>query len=381
MSSPATTILFGAFDRHNLGDLLFPHVVSALLPGHDLHYAGLINRDLRAYGGHQLRSIAELARELHGSVNLIHVGGELLTCAAADAQAMLGAGASTSIFDPAPYVAAKARFRHPTWFACNAVGGADFDRSSPALREAVLARLRDMDSISVRDRQTQAALARHGIAAALVPDPGVMTAALFAERIAQHRASGEVAHIAGMFPNGHIAVQFSADFADDASLNSLAAQCDRLATATGLAIILFRAGAAPLHDSMDLYRALRQRMRESARAALFESLNIWDICALIAASRGYLGSSLHGRMLALAYALPRVTLVLPHQAQPGKHRAFIEAWEDPAMPGAVPPDQGAAALLAAMDTDPTRSRHQAERLVALYRAGCESWRSKIPPHA
>ena len=44
-------ILFGAFDRHNFGDLLFPHVAAALLPGRDLRFAGLAERDLRGCGG------------------------------------------------------------------------------------------------------------------------------------------------------------------------------------------------------------------------------------------------------------------------------------------------------------------------------------------
>ena len=44
-------ILFGAFDRHNFGDLLFPHIATALLPGRELRFAGLALRDLRPYGG------------------------------------------------------------------------------------------------------------------------------------------------------------------------------------------------------------------------------------------------------------------------------------------------------------------------------------------
>jgi len=48
-------ILFGAFDRHNLGDLLFPHIAGALLPGTDLFHAGLARRDLRPHGGHAVR--------------------------------------------------------------------------------------------------------------------------------------------------------------------------------------------------------------------------------------------------------------------------------------------------------------------------------------
>jgi hypothetical protein len=44
-------ILFGPFDRHNLGDLLFAHIASALLPGRELVVAGLAERDLRPSAG------------------------------------------------------------------------------------------------------------------------------------------------------------------------------------------------------------------------------------------------------------------------------------------------------------------------------------------
>ena len=35
------TILFGAFDRHNFGDLLFPYIAAALLPDTPVLFAGL----------------------------------------------------------------------------------------------------------------------------------------------------------------------------------------------------------------------------------------------------------------------------------------------------------------------------------------------------
>jgi hypothetical protein len=38
-SSPI--ILFGAFDRHNLGDMLFPHVLAAMLAPQAVVHAGL----------------------------------------------------------------------------------------------------------------------------------------------------------------------------------------------------------------------------------------------------------------------------------------------------------------------------------------------------
>ena len=47
-------ILFGAFDRHNFGDLLLAQVAAGCLPERELHFAGLADRDLRAWDGARL---------------------------------------------------------------------------------------------------------------------------------------------------------------------------------------------------------------------------------------------------------------------------------------------------------------------------------------
>ena len=65
----APLILFGAFDRHNLGDLLLGRIAAALaarlLPGREVRFAGLASRDLRADGGARVQALAELARDWH----------------------------------------------------------------------------------------------------------------------------------------------------------------------------------------------------------------------------------------------------------------------------------------------------------------------------
>ncbi len=89
-TAKAPLILFGAFDRHNLGDLLFPHIISALLPEAQPQFAGLAQRDMRADGGHQVLALADLIRQYAGQpVRLIHVGGELLDCDLYQAAIML----------------------------------------------------------------------------------------------------------------------------------------------------------------------------------------------------------------------------------------------------------------------------------------------------
>ena len=65
----APLILFGAFDRHNLGDLLLGRIAAELaarlLPGRDVRFAGLAARDLRADGGARVQALAELVLEWH----------------------------------------------------------------------------------------------------------------------------------------------------------------------------------------------------------------------------------------------------------------------------------------------------------------------------
>src|SRR5512135_395773 len=91
-SNLASTILFGAFDRHNFGDLLFPHITAALLERNSPIFAGLAERDLSCFGGHRVRALARLAADWgEHPANIIHVGGELLTCDAWQAAVMLQA--------------------------------------------------------------------------------------------------------------------------------------------------------------------------------------------------------------------------------------------------------------------------------------------------
>ena len=381
------TILFGAFDRHNFGDLLFPHIAAALLAPEHPVFAGLVARDLRPCGGHQVEALADLAQRWGDRpVNIIHAGGELLTCDAWQAAVMtLPPGEALDIilrFDGhphgarewaqdrtrivalAPYTVQRQLFPHVRSIIYNAVGGVDIDESDPPLRAEVLANLREADAVGVRDRTTQAHLQAAGIRTRLMPDPAVMVAELFGEAIHRRSGQGEVARIRQAFPQGYLAVQFSTDFADDATLSAMARQLDVLARATRLGIVFFRAGAAPWHDDIDGFARVISRLQE-ASAKLLTSLDLWDICALIATSRGYLGSSLHGRIVAMAFALPRVNVV--HAAQPGKQAAFASTWEAAEVSKVVQVDGIARAMLEALRIDASVLRQKAGDLAACYR--------------
>lgn len=400
MESPTPTILFGAFDRHNFGDLLFPHIAAALLPGENLIFAGLAERDLRPYGGHRVWALPLLAAELDGqAANILHVGGELLTCDVWQAAVMLlapdEAQATIARLDAhprerlrwaqdflscpqlAPYTLAPGLLGRENPVVYNGVGGVDLVSRDARFRKEIEAKLKAADLVGVRDRITLDHLVESGIKARLMPDPAVMVAELFGEEIRLQARQGETAQILESFPPGYIAVQFSADFGDDATLSEIAAQLDQISHETGLGIVFFRAGAAPWHDDLDCYLRAASRMQSPA-VKIFTSLNLWAICALIAHSRAYCGSSLHGRILAMAFALPRINLRHPAEARrETKHSAYAATWEVPGIPISVEVPRIHRGMREAMAADPAALRQEARALASLYRKEFEAIRTKF----
>jgi hypothetical protein len=201
-ASGIPTVLFGAFDRHNFGDLLFPHVIARMLPRDELLFAGLADRDLRAYGGHRVVALPRLAHALRDrTVNLIHVGGELLTCDAWEAAVMVSsrdeaqdviaahaawqrdrlawARGKIGVAALAPYALARQSLPQATRVLFNAVGGVELNTRDADMRAEVLAHLEAADYVSVRDRETKAVLGTCGLATRLAPDPVAMVAELF----------------------------------------------------------------------------------------------------------------------------------------------------------------------------------------------------------
>jgi hypothetical protein len=388
------TVLFGAFDRHNFGDLLFPHIVARMLPHCGLLYAGLAARDMRLYGGHTVRSVHgfELS-SVERTVHVVHAGGELLTCDAWEASVMLStpaevrsALASENAWNEdrlawahsrfgfptlAPYVLSKESIPHinVSRVCFNAVGGVDLEGRDPLLRAQVLTALKAADDVSARDRTTQAILEASGVAARLIPDPAVMVAELFGTTIRSRAAQGAMKKIFEAFPRGYATVQFDAGFGDDPTLNTIARELDRWSGPSGLGVVLFRAGAAPWHDDLELYQRVASRMPATS-VRIFGSLNLWDICSVIAHSRVYCGSSLHGRIVAMAFALPRVNISHPSRgSSQTKQTAFAATWEPADMIAAVGVEHIADAMDHTLALDRAMLLHTAREMTDRYRDG------------
>ena len=287
-------------------------------------FAGLADRDLTPWGGQRVRALAALARDWErewgdAPADLLHVGGELLTCDLYQAGVMLqtDADAADAIarFDRDPaaglawarnllgleqtlaYLAPKALFRHPGRFEYRAVGGVELVHQSAEITREAVTRLQEADAVGIRDRTTLAYIRGLGIEARLEADPAARVPALFGETIAWHSVRGEPERVTRNFPEGYLALQFAAEHGDDDSLRLLAECLD--SSSPGMGVVMFRAGAAPWHDDLAVYTRLA-RLMPGRRIHVFESLDVWDICALIAGARACCCGSLHAWILAKA---------------------------------------------------------------------------------
>lgn len=390
-------ILFGAFDRHNLGDLLFPHIISALLPEAQPLFAGLVQRDMRAYGGHQVLALADLIRQHAGQpVRLIHVGGELLDCDLYQAAIMLQSTAEARQLirrydaDPSAglrwaqqqsglqqqcaYLADKRCFAQSSRFIYNAIGGVELNSASDGYRQAVLAQLKQADFISVRDQQTRQILAQAGIPSQLQPDCVALLPTLFGSTVDQHAHQGEVAAIRHRCANGYLAVQFAAEYGDDASLAAIATQLAVVAQQQEVGIVFFRAGAAPWHDAIEVYQRIAALL-PGIHTQRFHSLNIWDICALLRHCRAFCGTGLHGRIIANSFARPAVSFAAAGKGN--KLAAYLHSHLPPDGAEVAPLNGISHALAQSRACNPSLLTQAAQHAASDARHGCERWLSSL----
>lgn len=334
--SDGPIVLFGAFDRHNLGDFLLGQAAARQAAPRPCLFAGLRAADWRPCGGFAVQSIgAVLAgwkrRFGEAPFDLIHVGGEILDTDAWEAAVMLLDGAEAAdvirrldrdaagrmawaagflgCASPSPYVFDRSAAPWVRHVEFRGVGGVGLAQRDPAFRRSVATALAGADLMTVRDGRTRAALAALGIEAAVQLDP-VTTLGFW--------LATEVAPV----PSGvrdYVAVQFAASFGDDATLAALAAALDRLA----LPVLLFRAGAAPWHDELDVYARFCCHLRMPVRR--IDSLHVRDICAAIAGARLCLASSLHVLLVAGRFGVPAIGLERL-DGEGAKLRAYAETW-------------------------------------------------------
>jgi hypothetical protein len=334
-------LLVGAFERDNFGDSLFLALSRRLFPVGSTAAASVLSADMSAVSGVRVLSVDEALRSCSWDVVWV-VGGEVGGVTVRDALPMSLAGPAGDAYEGLDDHDRAAFDRIATGLESGAAAyipdlglypaavGTDLVLHSvgvgAAAREsggAEASSLRSARVLTVRERASVALLDELGVTSVLAPDLVHSLPLFFPELRPSVDESGRPRFFVFQMNDG----MFQASDVDDIAETVLAVGRDQ-----GLRTVLLPAGTARHHDDPASYERLASAMRALDPGADVEVVDTRDplgIAMVIASAACWVGSSLHGRIVASAYHVPRVSLAVQ------KVTAYAETWSD-GMPYDVP---------------------------------------------
>ena len=165
--------------------------------------------------------------------------------------------------------------------------------------------MEDFDFVSTRDYLGTAMKT-------FAPDSVITIKKNFENKILAHKPTN--------FSRKYIAVQFRRR---EKQIAEIAHELSELVNTTNYGVVFFRAGS--VHDTLDSYEMIQKKLADvgvTKNIHVFRGLNIWDITSIIANSELVIGTSLHVRIIAFAFAIPRVTF-----SDRPKHESMINHWD------------------------------------------------------
>ncbi|MEC3879774.1 polysaccharide pyruvyl transferase family protein [Parapedobacter sp. 10938] len=338
--------IIGAFDRFNYGDLLFPLVIEAQLATYgqsfDTRYFGIIESDLSALGGKptdDIQAFYRACRESTGHTSVIVAGGEAV---AVTWSSLLLALNSTfkrtrrfhhyinKVIDlnafakrrlhgetALPFVFTASDFAGVDRVIFNSLGGSEIDPATFNRFGALRDKLRGVDYFAVRDEATQRNLAKQGIDTHLYPDSAILMSSFYPVALLAERVSPQVAEYVAGNRHRYVFFQIKNNHAK-ANERLLAQQLDAVASKTGLHLCLCPIGKALNHDDHLALQRIAPLLAQPS--ILFDEVTIWDIMYLVANAGVYVGTSLHGAITAMSYAVPYVGIAVT------KLHSYLQTW-------------------------------------------------------
>jgi hypothetical protein len=312
-------VLFGAFERHNFGDLLMGYVFERLLGGYGLKvvYASILENDLRNYGGNKVYSIVDLiGAGLDARTPILHVGGEVVPCSfvdslLADSPLVLDQYRTDvvnkllkmiDINRPYPYltppvellggkpVAWGNRIFYGAGFTCNDVNAEIADLVQKTFNGSLYA--------GFRDHQSLRNALRSGVENARFSPDIVLYISKLLERDGDYGA-------------GYLLLHFNAHFLQCYD-EILVVQLKVISGTWSGSIKVALAGTILGADSVGaIKRFIDLAANRGLSIEFLPSMNIFDICRQISEAKIVVSTSLHYRIVAKSYGIPRISMDNP----------------------------------------------------------------------
>ncbi len=341
-----TILIIGAFDRYNYGDLLFPLVIEKQLSsygaGFEFEYFGLVESDLSAVGGLPTKGLQDFyarCSDPNWPVHVIIAGGEALGVTwnslyaalnplfqkinkrhvrinkiidlnALTRKILRGKTALPFVFDKTDFAGVKS-------VILNSLGGSGL---SPAVFEKydfLKGKLQNADYFAVRDHLTIDNLKKSHVKSDLFPDSAILMSAFYPLDFLRERVTSEVADYVDRNRGNYVFAQINKK-TTRRHTKSIAGGLDEINQKGNTKICLCPIGKALDHDDHEALQEIGSLMESPF--TYFDADNIWDIMYLIANSKCYIGTSLHGAITASSYCVPHIGLKVE------KLGAYLATW-------------------------------------------------------
>lgn len=346
-----TINIIGAFDRYNYGDLLFPIVIEKyikenkkdLLEKYDLRYFGLVESDLSSVGGKKTQALKNLYNEeLTENSMVIVAGGDVLPARISSMDVDLSTSNLSMIckkviikainrrnfekismrkFDlntRFPWIVEKDNFKNNIFIAYNAVGGSTLDKLPKFEVDEIKRNMSKSDYISVRDSKSLDNVKE--LNSKMYPDSATIMSHFFDINTLENKISKEVRKFVKDASNKYICIQSNL-CSIRGKEQILVREIEKIHRETELEILLLPIGIAANHDDNIALNRLKKYF--NVKVNHIEKLNIYDIMYLIANSRFFAGTSLHGNITAMSYVVPHIGL----NREISKLDNYLKTWD------------------------------------------------------
>jgi hypothetical protein len=339
-------LVIGAFDRYNYGDLLFPLIIEKQLntykPGFEFRFFGLIESDLSKEGGlptEDLQAFYKACQNPNDKVHVIVAGGEALGVTWHSLWSALNKTYQkihryhvriSKVIDlnriarmvlkgktPLPFVFTKSDFPGVKTVILNSLGGSGLKKAQFEQYDFLKKKLNRADYLAVRDKTTLANLKENGVKAQLFPDSAILMSEFYPTEVLEKQITPEVREYVKANLGNYVFFQINKKTTVGKE-DQIASELDKIQEKENVKICLCPIGKALNHDDHLALAVVKEKMKSPA--TYFDAENIWDIMYLIANSKAYIGTSLHGAITALSYGVPHVGLKVE------KLEAYLHTW-------------------------------------------------------
>lgn len=338
ISNKRQVILYGAFDRYNYGDNLMPILLEKYFNWKhydkfqdiDFVFSSIKDSDLSKYDCKPTVAMRKLLNTPEKSTVIV-VGGEVLGADVGvlylhvqDSPSalkflkfirrvspkilMLIANKSYDAVWKYPYIPNKNDFKNKVKVVYNTVGAAP-DKSQVEI-------VKQADYISVRDERTYKDVSlicdTH-----LVPDSVLMMSKLIDLDFLESKIRNEIK--SALANKNFISIQ-ACPYKVKFTAQQMADELELIEKKYGVSAVLLPIGYASGHDDADFLEKVQEH--SSTELLLLKDLTVWEIMYVIAKSRAFYGTSLHGVITAMSFCIPHFCI----NDEIMKLVSFLETW-------------------------------------------------------